>query len=187
MSEQALLKRANNHCELCTGTNDLTIYTLAQSPATVEAEIVICSDCLQRLEQDSGDSHHWRKLLDTMWSPVPAVQVMAWRQLKRIDSEPWAQEALDILYLDEELKAWAEAGQALQDDSVIVKDCNGAVLQAGDTVTITKDLNVKGVSFVAKRGTSVRNISLTTNPEHIEGRVNGTKIVILSCFVKRSS
>lgn len=60
------------------------------------------------------------------------------------------------------------------------------VLSAGDTVVIIKDLNVKGTSFVAKRGTSVRGISLTSNPEHIEGRVNGTRIVILTCFVKKS-
>jgi len=186
MTEQALLKRANNQCELCTGTNVLAIHTVANSPAAADAGIVLCGDCLQRLEQ-GGDNNHWRKLLDTMWSPVPAVQVMAWRTLKSIDSEPWAQEALDILYLDEELKAWAEAGQVEQEEAVAVKDCNGVALKAGDTVTIIKDLNVKGVSFVAKRGTSVRNISLTNNPEHIEGRVNGTKIVILSCFVKRSS
>ena len=60
------------------------------------------------------------------------------------------------------------------------------MLQAGDNIVIIKDLNVKGTSFVAKRGTAVRGISLTDNPEHIEGRVNGTRIVILTCFVKKS-
>ena len=79
----------------------------------------------------------------------------------------------------------AEAAAA-SDDTPPTLDSNGAVLNAGDTVVIIKDLNVKGTSFVAKRGTAVRNISLTNNPEHIEGRVNGTRIVILTCFVKKS-
>jgi protein PhnA len=61
------------------------------------------------------------------------------------------------------------------------------VLQAGDTVTLIKDLVVKGANFTAKRGTAVRNISLVRdNPEHIEGRVNDQHIVILTQFVKKS-
>ncbi|MCL4132727.1 UNVERIFIED_CONTAM: hypothetical protein GTU68_038099 [Idotea baltica] len=66
-------------------------------------------------------------------------------------------------------------------------DSNGVALAAGDTVTLIKDLNVKGTSFTAKRGTAVRGISLVTdNPAHIEGRINGQQIVILTEFVKRS-
>jgi protein PhnA len=73
-------------------------------------------------------------------------------------------------------------------DGVIHKDCNGAILAAGDTVTLTKDLNVKGTSFIAKRGTAVRNISLvSSNEDNIEGRVNGTQIVILTKFAKRAN
>jgi len=50
-----------------------------------------------------------------------------------------------------------------------------------------KDLNVKGGGFMAKRGTVVRGISLAANnPEHIEGRVNGQQIVILTQFVKKT-
>lgn len=50
-----------------------------------------------------------------------------------------------------------------------------------------KDLDVKGTSFTAKRGTLVRNISLDMdNHEHIEGRVNGTRIVILTKYVKKA-
>jgi protein PhnA len=93
-----------------------------------------------------------------------------------------------MMYLDDELLAWAKAGAEAEsdDDAVIHKDGNGAVLSAGDTVTLIKDLDVKGTSFTGKRGTAVRNISLVqSNPEHIEGRVNGTQIVILTKFVKR--
>ena len=67
-------------------------------------------------------------------------------------------------------------------------DCNGVELASGDTVVLTKDLNVKGANFAAKRGTAVRNISLVfDNPEQIEGRVNGQQIVILTQYVKKSS
>jgi protein PhnA len=93
-----------------------------------------------------------------------------------------------MLYLDASLLAWAEAGvqEESERNSTPTKDSNGVTLKAGDTVTITKDLKVKGTSIVAKQGTAVRGISLTDNPEHIEGRVNGTRIVILTCFVKKS-
>ena len=62
----------------------------------------------------------------------------------------------------------------------------GAILETGDTVTLIKDLDVKGANFVAKRGTAVRGIALVAyNPEHIEGRVNGTRIVILTQYVRK--
>ncbi|MCK4738149.1 MAG: PhnA domain-containing protein, partial [Sulfurimonas sp.] len=49
------------------------------------------------------------------------------------------------------------------------------------------DLDVKGTGFTAKRGTAVRNIGLVSNDaEHIEGRVNGVKIHILTKFLKKS-
>ncbi len=73
-------------------------------------------------------------------------------------------------------------------DEIQHLDSNGAVLTAGDTVTLIKDLNVKGANFTAKRGTSVRNISLVAdNAEHIEGKVEGQRIVILTRFVKKAS
>ena len=77
-----------------------------------------------------------------------------------------------MIYFDDETRAWAEAGASATDDDVApTLDSNGTQLFAGDTVTIIKDLVVKGANFTAKRGTAVRNISLTSNPEHIEGRV----------------
>ena len=61
------------------------------------------------------------------------------------------------------------------------------MLVAGDNVTLIKDLDVKGTGFTAKRGTAVRNIGLVANDaEHIEGRVNGVKIHILTCYLKKS-
>ena len=135
------------------------------------------------------DPNHWHCLSDSMWSQVPAVQVIIWRLLNRLGSEPWAQDLLDMLYLEDDTLTWAKTNT--NEDSLPAvehKDSNGASLQNGDTVTLTKDLNVKGVSFTAKRGTAVRNISLVTdNSEQLEGRVNGTQIVILTKFVKRAN
>jgi len=67
------------------------------------------------------------------------------------------------------------------------KDANGATLEAGDSVVLIKDLNVKGANFVAKRGTAVRRITLVAdNADHIEGKVEGQRIVILTKFVKKA-
>lgn len=65
------------------------------------------------------------------------------------------------------------------------KDSNGNILQAGDAVVITKTLKVKGSSSDLKKGTTVKNIRLTDNDEEIEARVDGSVIVIKTCFVKK--
>ena len=136
------------------------------------------------------DVHHWRCLNESMWSGEPAVQVMAWRQLTLLSAqEGWARDLLDQLYMEEEMLAWAKSGLQKEDEqSLTHKDANGAILSAGDTITLIKDLPVKGAGFTAKRGTPVRNISLVAdNAEHIEGRVSGQQIVILTKFVKKSA
>ena len=67
-----------------------------------------------------------------------------------------------------------------------VKDANGNILQDGDTVSVIKDLKVKGSSMVAKQGTAVRNIRLDhENAEYIEGKVDGQQIVIITQYVKK--
>jgi protein PhnA len=189
-TEKALLERCGGKCELCSSERELSIFDLPQSAGQGNCEIMLCDVCQQQYVAYSEelDANHLRCLNDSMWSPVPAVQVLAWRLLKRLEAQSWAHDLLEMLYLDETLLAWAEAG-AQEDsgrNSTPTKDSNGVTLLAGDTVTIVKDLKVKGSSIVAKQGTAVRGISLTDNPEHIEGRVNGTRIVILTCFVKKS-
>ena len=95
-----------------------------------------------------------------------------------------------MLYLDDQTLAWAQANSNGSSDADVSKhvDSNGAALAAGDTVTLIKDMNVNGANFTAKRGTAVRGVSLVADdPEHIEGRVNGQQIVILTKFVKKSN
>ena len=188
-SESELKERCAGKCELCSSSESLSVYQVPNSEGRGDADTMICSNCLGNIESNLEEMNvnHWHCLSESMWSTVPAVQILAWRILKRISAESWAQDLLDMLYLEDSALEWAEAGIANnQVDGALTRDSNGAILKAGDNVTIIKDLNVKGTSFVAKRGTVVRGISLTDNPEHIEGRVNGTRIVILTCFVKKS-
>lgn len=190
--EKELQARSESKCELCTATENLNVYEVPpKSNGTPEQSILLCGTCKEQIEDsEKMEPDHWRCLNDSMWSQVPAVQVMAWRMLTRIQSEGWPQDLLDMLYLDDELLAWAQAsgeGQS-SEDKVIHKDCNGAVLATGDSVTLTKDLNVKGANFTAKRGAAVRRISLVAdNAKQIEGKVDGQHIVILTEFVKKSS
>ncbi|EPJ47765.1 MAG: PhnA protein [Osedax symbiont Rs2] len=184
-----LLKRSSEKCELCASTNNLTPYNVEPNEgASSDSSILCCDVCQSQIQDpDSMDNNHWRCLNDSMWSQLPVVQVMAWRQLKLLSSELWAQDLLDMLYLDDEMQKWAEAGLMIADAEAVdpTRDSNGTQLQAGDNVTIIKDLVVKGAGFTAKRGTTVRGISLTSNPEHIEGRVNGTRVVLVSAYMKK--
>lgn len=67
-----------------------------------------------------------------------------------------------------------------------VKDSNGNILQDGDSVTVIKDLKVKGSSDVIKRGTMVKNIRLTDDPAEIDCRVNKTAMVLRTEFLKKA-
>lgn len=67
-----------------------------------------------------------------------------------------------------------------------VKDSNGTLLNEGDSVTLIKDLKVKGSSNVLKRGTLVKNIRLTDNDDEIEGRVNKEMMVLRTEFLKKA-
>ncbi len=191
MSLKELQTRSGSVCELCGATENLSKYDVPKSPNIgLDSSLLACSVCNEQIEDpEKVDLNHWRCLNDSMWSQVPAVQIMAWRMLTRLRNEGWPQDLLDMLYLDEDMMSWAQAtGEGNDPDNAIKHiDANGAVLIAGDSVVLIKDLNVKGANFTAKRGTPVRNISLVhDNAEHIEGRVNGQHIVILTKYVKKT-
>ena len=191
MTKEALLQRSNSKCELCGSNIELEVYAIPpDTDGGFDKSILICNTCLAQINKKQDmDTNHWRCLSESMWSEYPPVQVMAWRMLSRLNNESWAQDALEMLYLDDDLLNWAKAtGEGEEeDDSLIHKDSNGVKLQSGDTVVLIKDLPVKGTSMVAKRGTSVRKIGLDKdNANHIVGKVNGQTIVILTQFVKKS-
>jgi len=193
MNIEALLQeRSGSRCELCSATDNPAVYQVPpESKASIDDSVLLCETCIQQINNAAkADVNHWRCLNDSMWSQIPAVQVMAWRMLTRLKNEGWSRDLLEMLYLDDETLSWAQAsgeGETVEDE-VKHLDSNGVLLEAGDTVTLIKDLNVKGANFTAKRGTAVRGISLVAdNAEHIEGKVNGQQIVILSKFVKKSN
>ena len=78
----------------------------------------------------------------------------------------------------------AENAEAAAADDV-ARDSNGAELMDGDAVTVIKDLKVKGSSMVIKRGTKVKSIRLTDNPEEVDCKIDGSSIVLKTCFLKK--
>jgi protein PhnA len=67
-----------------------------------------------------------------------------------------------------------------------VRDSNGALLNEGDSVTVIKDLKVKGSSITLKRGKLIKNIRWSDNPEEIDCRVDGSNLVLKTCFLKKA-
>jgi protein PhnA len=67
-----------------------------------------------------------------------------------------------------------------------VKDSNGTILAEGDSVSVIKDLKVKGSSSVIKRGTIVKNIRLTDDENEIEGKVEKSMMVLKTEFLKKA-
>src|SRR3546814_6232447 len=74
------------------------------------------------------------------------------------------------------------------DAAMVVRDFNGNVLNSGDTVTVIKDLKVKGSSIPLKQGTVIRNIRLVDgDDEHIEGSSDKIKGLVLKvCFFRKA-
>ena len=73
------------------------------------------------------------------------------------------------------------------EDDVKVVDCNGTELNDGDSVTLIKDLKVKGAGQTLKRGTLIKNIRTNpNNPEEIDCSTKQIKgLVLKTCFVKK--
>jgi len=82
---------------------------------------------------------------------------------------------------------WSQLEEASHDEDVkVYKDCNGNILQDGDSVTVIKDLKVKGSSLVIKIGTKVKNIRLIAGDHDIDCKIDGIGAMKLkSEFVKK--
>lgn len=76
-------------------------------------------------------------------------------------------------------------GDEAEESNDVARDSNGAELFDGDAVTVIKDLKVKGSSMVIKRGTKVKSIRLTENPEEVDCKIDGSSIVLKTCFLKK--
>jgi protein PhnA len=188
--DRILASRSENACELCKKSSKITAYILPPKSTDEPTNcVVLCQSCLDAVSSDTfGDGSAWRFLSESVWHPEPAVQVLSHYILNRINDQPWAQDTLGMAYLDDENAVWLEELTShMQAASIVHKDSNGHQLFAGDTVTLIKDLDVKGATFTAKRGAAVRNIRLVPdNTGQIEGKVNDQSIVILTQYVKKS-
>jgi protein PhnA len=81
---------------------------------------------------------------------------------------------------------WPQKVAASADEARVIRDSNGNVLQDGDTVTVIKDLKIKGSSSVVKVGTKVKNIRLVDGDHDIDCKIDGIGAMSLkSEFVKK--
>jgi protein PhnA len=184
-----LLIRASDQCELCGSDVNLSPYSLTPTRILeLDCSVLLCDQCLDSVDEPTRvNEGHWKPLAEAIWSGHVAVQVLCYRILSRLGG-PWAQSLLDQIYLEEEDLHWAQ--QVLSptgaDDAPVTKDSNGNRLAAGDSVTLIKDLEVKGGGFTAKRGTLVKNISLSDDAKYVEGKVNGIQIVLVAAYLKKT-
>lgn len=82
---------------------------------------------------------------------------------------------------------WSKESGAAAEDAKVIKDANGNPLVDGDTVTVIKDLKVKGSSLVVKVGTKVKNIRLVDGDHDIDCKIDGIGAMKLkSEFVKKA-
>lgn len=189
---QDIIERSNHSCELCGGLDELAAVTLDGPRSPQERALLVCGVCGPQLQGDAAlDPMHLRCLQSSIWSAFPAVQVASFRLLHRLKAEAWAAELLEQAYLEDDVLAWAQEGVEADDEVELepgakTLDANGNELAEGDAVTLVRNLDVKGASFVAKQGTLVKNIRLTDDPRYVEGKVNGTVIVLKTMYLKRA-
>ena len=186
--QKVLEERSNNECELCNNSGELSAYPIPpKDDSKLEFQIVCCANCLDKIKaSDFSDTNYWRFVTGTIWSAVPAVQAMSYKILTKLKDTDWAGETLESVFLEENIIEWANAEDELAQEPH--KDCFGALLSPGDNVVLVQNLNVKGTSFTAQKGTVVKNIKLVhDDPTHIEGKVNGTTIYILTKYLKKGS
>ena len=91
-----------------------------------------------------------------------------------------------VTWLNLLLNALAIAGTSTAESDEPTLDSNGATLAEGDAVTVIKDLKVKGGSSDLKRGTLIKKIHLIGDPDNIECRVDGSTLVLKTCFLKKA-
>ena len=110
--DPTLLLRAGNACELCVNTESLCAYDVTpDTGAPTEHTAVLCETCVGQIESNDLDTDHWQCLSTSMWSQSPVCASFGMAAFKSVKAEKtWAQDLLDMMYLDESLTEWAEAG-----------------------------------------------------------------------------
>jgi len=108
-----LVRRSRSHCELC-GKNGVKLevheVTPLEEEPSVDACVFICEGCHRQVDDPKKIMPtHWRCLNNSLYSEVPAVQVIAFRLLRHIagKGEHWAEELMEHAYLESEIEDWA--------------------------------------------------------------------------------
>ncbi|WP_214855704.1 zinc ribbon domain-containing protein YjdM [Exiguobacterium sp. s166] len=92
----------------------------------------------------------------------------------------------NVLVCPECAHEWTAADMAAAEEANVIRDANGNVLSDGDTITVIKDLKVKGTSLVVKQGTRVKGIRLVDGDHDIDCKIDGLGAMKLkSKFVKK--
>jgi len=154
------------NCELCGSNKNVKPFKVEPREEVVN----LCEVCRSQIESGNLDENHFQCLNDTMWSEKSAVKVLTYRLLKELGR----MDLVDMMYLEPDEEAWANA------EVEVKKDAYGNILKDGDSVMVIKDLNVKGGSSI-KRGEVFKNIRLGDTPRHILAK----NIYIKTEFVKK--
>jgi protein PhnA len=109
-----LARRAKSKCEL-TGASGVPLRAYEVPPVATEPDLertlLLSEACVEALEHPERlKGREWQILAETVWSEMPAVQVVAWRMLNRLArKEDWAREVVAEVFLDEEVEIWAKS------------------------------------------------------------------------------
>lgn len=107
-----LTRRSGSKCELCS-TSGVSLEVFEVPPVHDDPDfekcVFICETCKKFIENNKSDpGNHWKCLNTSIWSEVPAVQVLSYKLLKQIEEqEKWVSELLEEVYLDPEIEEWA--------------------------------------------------------------------------------
>ncbi len=80
---------------------------------------------------------------------------------------------------------WSMAGETAEEESRVVKDANGTVLQDGDSVVLIKDLKVKGTSITLKMGSKAKSIRLVDGDHEVDCRLDTGSFMLKACYLKK--
>ncbi|GGB39266.1 zinc ribbon domain-containing protein YjdM [Fictibacillus barbaricus] len=101
-------------------------------------------------------------------------------------NSPYAYEDGSFLVCPECAHEWTSESETSEQEEKVVKDANGNILKDGDSVSVIKDLKVKGTSSVIKIGTKVKGIRLVEGDHDIDCKIDGFGAMKLkSEFVKK--
>ena len=145
-------------CDLCKSDKNVSSYKVEPKEEVVN----LCETCLEQIESGNLDENHFNCLNDSMWSENSAVKVLTYRLLKKL----WRNDLLDMMYMEDNELAWAEAEQEE------LRDSNWNILKTWDSVSVIKDLDVKWAWKTLKKWTTIKNIKACEVPWHVACKVD---------------